>query len=46
MRNNDPRKAMFETIGKKNILFDPKMIDLFSATIDWARLYIPTNISK
>jgi HD-GYP domain-containing protein (c-di-GMP phosphodiesterase class II) len=46
MRDSDPRKAMFETISKKNILFDPSMIEVFSATIDWSRLYnIPANIS-
>lgn len=43
MKNNDPRKAMFETIGKKNILFDPTMIEVFGSTIDWSRLYIPVN---
>lgn len=41
IKNNDPRKAMFETIGKKNILFDPIMIEVFSSTIDWSRLYVP-----
>lgn len=46
MKNNDPRKAMFETIGKKNILFDPVMIELFASTIDWSRLYIPANPSS
>jgi HD-GYP domain-containing protein (c-di-GMP phosphodiesterase class II) len=39
MKNSDPRKVMFETIGKKGILFDPHMVDLFSSTIDWSRLY-------
>jgi len=39
MKTDDPRKAMFETIGKKNILFDPGMIEMFSSTINWSRLY-------
>lgn len=43
MKNNDPRKAMFDTIGKKKILFDPGFIDLFGSTIDWSRLYIPVK---
>lgn len=46
LKNNDPRKAMFETIGKKNILFDPTMVEIFGSTIDWSRLYsIPLNSS-
>lgn len=43
IRNNDPRKAMFKTIEKKNTFFAPDMIDLFGSTIDWSRLY---NIPK
>lgn len=39
LKNDDPRKSMFETIGKKNILFDPTMVEIFSSTIDWSRLY-------
>lgn len=39
MKNKDPRKALFETIGHKNTLFDPHMVELFGATIDWSRLY-------
>jgi len=47
MKNNDPRKALFDTIGQKNILFDPNMIDLFAATIDWPRIYsIPKKCEK
>lgn len=45
MKSNDPRKAMFETLGKKKILFDPVMTDLFASTIDWPRLYLPVNSS-
>lgn len=42
IKNSDPRKAMFQTIEKKNTLFDPAMIELFGSTIDWSRFY---NIS-
>lgn len=46
MMINDPRQALFETIGKKNTFFDPSLVDLFSSTIDWSRLYnIPINLS-
>ena len=46
IKNVDPRKAMFETIEKKNKRFDPNMIELFGSTIDWSRIFtIPTNIS-
>ncbi len=45
IKNADPRKAMFNTIEKKNKLFAPDMIELFGSTIDWARFYtIPANI--
>jgi len=45
MQNHDPRKAMFQTIGKKNILFDPAIADLFGSTIDWSRLYtVPVSL--
>lgn len=39
MYNSDPRKALFDTIGQKNVQFDPSMIELFAATIDWPRIY-------
>jgi HD-GYP domain-containing protein (c-di-GMP phosphodiesterase class II) len=39
IKNNDPRKAMFQTIEKKNTYFHPNMIELFGSTIDWSRLY-------
>lgn len=42
MTLQNPSKAMFETIGKKNQFFDPKFVDVFALMIDWSRLY---NIS-
>jgi len=39
MKNNDPRKALFDTIGQKSVYFDPRMVDLFATTIDWPRIY-------
>ncbi|MDU2064202.1 MAG: HD domain-containing protein [Sporomusaceae bacterium] len=34
-----PRKALFDTIGKKKILFPPDAVELLAGTIDWTRLY-------
>lgn len=47
LKKEDPRKAMFKTIEKRNKYFDPSMIELFGETIDWARFYtIPANLKK
>ncbi len=42
MKKKDPRKALFETIGKKNTMFAPDIVELFGATIDWSRLFSNT----
>lgn len=39
MKNCDPRKSLFDTIGQKNTHFDPGMIEVFASTIDWPRIY-------
>lgn len=39
INGEEPRKAMFKTIEKKNKLFNPNMTEMFGATIDWSRIY-------
>lgn len=39
MANVPPRKALFDTIGKKDRLFHPLMAEAFGTTIDWSRMY-------
>lgn len=39
MKQVDPRKALFDTLGKKNSYFSAANADLLASTIDWPKLY-------